>query len=559
MAVVVLYVLMIGFVGVGASILWREWKQCRCDQKQKEFLQILFVLLVVGLFTRYININQLPGLQIDEAMSGYDTWALAKYGTDSALNSWPIYLIGYGTGPSAFYTYLSLPFVKILGLSLVSTRLAMVCLSSITILIVMWTLLRLNLSKKLTLSIFFMLIISPWHMLISRFGLDANVAPHLLLVALCLVLVGMNESGKKQTIFYSVAICLIGLTSYAYLATWYFLPLFLLFLLGYFLKNRYLNKMQIVILMVVLIVTIIPIVIFAYVQYVGQETITIFGVTFAKMIGSQSEGQTILFKDDIWGAFLGNLQRILGFLLSGRDGLIFSSIHGFGFMYNLAGLLLACLGWIKMRKEKSPFSQLTIGWFVCSLPLLLIIVPVVHHWNVVMFPLIIMMGYGLASLHSIENKTIFRNSIAFFSVLFVLYVYTYNVVYKEEQQDSTYMAPVTLEETLKVGNEKKLENIYIERSSLKQLQDLTFIFIRFYDPISPESYQASRDTPYDKNSNMTYRYYGKYVFLDENEATKTDQTSIGYLYHKGTDLSKKTFLKDFAVYENADFLLFYKE
>ena len=559
MAVVVLYAVMLGFVGAGAAFLSRVWKQGEQNKKEKEFLQLLFFLFVVGIITRYINIDQLPGLQIDEAMSGYDTWALANYGTDSALNSWPIYLIGYGTGPSAFYTYLSLPFVKMLGLSLVSTRLAMLFLSSVTILVVLWMLLKLNLSEKLTLSIFFMLIISPWHMLISRFGLDANVAPHLLLIAVCLILVGMNERGKRQTIFYSSAICLIGLTSYAYLATWYFLPLFLLFLLGYFLKNRLLRSKQVICLMSVLLITIIPIVIFAYVQYVRHETLTIFGITFAKMIGSQSEGQTILFQKDIWNAFLGNLQRILGFLLSGRDGLIFSSIQGFGFMYNLAGLLLASLGWSKMRQEKSPLTQLTIGWFLCSLPLILIIVPVVHHWNVMMFPIIIMMGYGLSSLWSTETKRVFQTAFAFFSVLFVFYVYTYNSVYKEEQQDSTYMAPITLEETLAVGNEKKLERIYIDRTSLKQLQDLTFIFIRFFDPISPESYQASRDAPYDKNSNMTYRYYGKYTFLEEDEKIETDKASVGYLYHKGTDLSKKTFLKDFAVFENADFFLFYKE
>jgi len=559
MAVIVLYSVMIGFIGVGADFLRRVWIQGEQYKKNKQFLQILFFLFVIGVITRFVNINQLPGLQIDEAMSGYDTWALANYGTDSALNSWPIYLMGYGTGPSAFYTYLSLPFVKLLGLSLVSTRLAMACLSSFTILTVLWTLLKLKLPETLTGSIFFMLIISPWHMLISRFGLDANVAPHLLLIAVCLVLVGMNEVENKQMLFYSVGIWLIGLTSYAYLATWFFLPLFLLFLLGYFLKNNLLNRRQVMLLMTILIVTIIPIMIFAYVQYVRHETLTIFGITFAKMIGSQSEGQTILFQKDIWSAFLGNLQRLFGFLLSGRDGLIFSSIHGFGFMYNLAGLLLASLGWIHMRQEKSPLSQLTIGWFVCSIPLLLIIVPVVHHWNVIMFPLIIMMGYGLASLGALENKAVFRSTFVFFSVLFVSYVYTYNVVYKEEQQDSTYMAPITLAEILRVGNEKKLEKIYIERTSLKQLQDLTFIFIRFYDPISPESYQASRDTPYDKNSNLTYRYYGKYVFLDENEATKKDETSVGYLYHKGTDLSKKTFLKDFSVNENADFILFYKE
>ncbi|EOH96120.1 hypothetical protein UAY_03030 [Enterococcus moraviensis ATCC BAA-383] len=555
---IILYGLLLFFLLVGGYVIQKESGKALFG-KHNRFNQVLFIILCVGLLVRYFNIGELPGLQIDEAMSGYDTWALANYGTDSALNSWPIYLIGYGTGPNALYSYLSLPFVKIMGLNLISTRLAMLSLSSITLLVVMWTLLKLKIPRYLSLAIFFVLTISPWHIMISRFGLDANVAPHLLLLAFCFIQLGIEALGKRKMIFYSFSVFLLGLTAYAYIATWYFLPIFLVLILIYFMKNHLIDTKQMILLMAILVVTILPILLFAFIQYFGEESISIFGITFPKLIGSQNTGQTILFQEDFLSALVENLKRIVVFIIYGGDGLIFSSIPGFGFIYNLAGVFLVGIGLRKINQENTHFSKITLLWFWSCIPLILIVVPVVHHWNVILFPMTIIMGYGLYALYSFEKVEVFQSSVSVLTILFVLFLFNYTSKYKEEQQDSTYMAPTTLGDVLTVGNEKKLETIYVDRSSFKQLKNWTFIFFRFYDPISPEAYQATRDTPYDRLENMTIKHYGRYVFLEDGEKIEDTEGSVGYLGHSGTDLDELEELKDFETYENKDFVLLYKE
>lgn len=555
---IILYGLLLVFVLVGGVVIQRATGKALFE-KQNTFNQFFFILLCVGLFIRYINLGELPGLQIDEAMSGYDTWALANYGTDSALNTWPVYLIGYGTGPNALYSYLSLPFVKIMGLNLISTRLAMLSLSSVTLIVVLWTLLKLKVPRYLSLTIFFVLIISPWHMLISRFGLDANVAPHLILLSFCLIQLGIEFAGRKQLIFYSFSVFLLGLTAYAYIATWYFLPIFLILILIYFIKNQLIDMKQMIILVSILLITILPILLFAFTQYFGENSIKILGITFPKLLGSQNTGQTILFQEDLWVAFSENLKRIVSFVIHGGEGLIFSSIPGFGFIYNLAGVLLVGIGLSKINQEKTHFSKITLLWFWSCIPLILIVVPVVHHWNVIIFPMTIIMGYGLYALWSLEKKEVFQSSFVVLSVLFILFLFNYNTKYKEEQQDSKYMAPITLSDALKVGEEKKLETIYVDRSSFKQLKNWTFIFFRFYDPISPEEYQATRDTPYDTLDNMTITHYGRYVFLEDGEKIEHTEGAVGYLGHRGTDLDALEELKDFESYENDDFILLYKK
>lgn len=560
MDVVVLYGSLILFMLVGFLIIRFEARKGGIVLFKSDFYQVLLVLFWIGLFVRYYNLGQLPGLQIDEAMSGYDTWALANYGQDSALNSWPIYLIGYGTGPSALYSYLSLPFVKVLGLTVISTRLAMVYLSSATLLFTMWTLIRLKISRQLVMSIFFIFIINPWQIMISRFGLDANVAPHLLLITFCLLQLGLESQGKKQNCLYSGAMVSLGLTAYAYIATWYFLPVFSILLLFYFWKNKLLRLRQTIGLSLILVVTIAPVILFAYIQYFGEGSISILGITFPKLLGSQNEGQTILYSNDIWSAFLMNLNRIHGFLLSGRDGLIFSSLPNYGMIYNLAGLLLFCVGIVKVVREKSHLSSILFAWLIAPIPLILIVIPVVHHWNVFLFPVILVMGYGVSALWSLDKKSVSTAIFGCFTVLFVSFLFSYNSSYRNEQQDSTYMAPQTMNDVIQISKEKKLGTVYVDRTSIHQLNELAFIFFRFFDPVSPEAYQASRDQPFDRETNMTSDHYARYTFMKKSEFIEDNKGQIGYLYHQGLNLSDyEEKFKGFEVYQNKDFILFYKE
>lgn len=75
-------------------------------------------------------------------MAAVDGYALALYGTDRFGTSYPAHLWAWGYGQmSALYSYLCIPFFKVLGLSRFSMRLPMLCVS-LLMLPVVWDLAR---------------------------------------------------------------------------------------------------------------------------------------------------------------------------------------------------------------------------------------------------------------------------------------------------------------------------------------------------------------------------------------------------------------------------------
>ena len=110
------------------------------------------------------RLGTIPTVFIDEGNGMYDSWSLAKYGVDSNLISNPIYLQSFaGQGQSILYARLAGTFLKILGYSIYVKSKAIF----------------------LTTMIF---CTSPWLIMVSRFGMDCNVAPFMVLIGTLLLL-----------------------------------------------------------------------------------------------------------------------------------------------------------------------------------------------------------------------------------------------------------------------------------------------------------------------------------------------------------------------------------
>ncbi len=112
----------------------------KIDVVERKRIYILQLILFIGVLARSLNLLWPYGSFIDEPMGAYDSWCLANYGVDSNLASYPVYLKSWGTGQSALYAYLALPFIKLFGLSEESYRLPMSLIGSFVILFFYWTL-----------------------------------------------------------------------------------------------------------------------------------------------------------------------------------------------------------------------------------------------------------------------------------------------------------------------------------------------------------------------------------------------------------------------------------
>ncbi|MGX8774388.1 MAG: glycosyltransferase family 39 protein, partial [Bacillota bacterium] len=76
------------------------------------------------------------------------------------------------------------------------------------------------------------LALSPWHVMLSRWALESNMAPNLLLLGLCFFLKGL-EDGR----FLPVSALFYGLALYAYSAVWPVMPGLLGLMLLYALRS----------------------------------------------------------------------------------------------------------------------------------------------------------------------------------------------------------------------------------------------------------------------------------------------------------------------------------
>ena len=112
------------------------------------FKKLIFITIFIGILIRIIGINVFPvGLNCDEASAAYDAYSILTTLRDRNNIFLPVYLMAWGSGQSALLTYLMLPFIKILGLNLISTRLPMAIVSSIS-LIVFYKILKMSFDEK---------------------------------------------------------------------------------------------------------------------------------------------------------------------------------------------------------------------------------------------------------------------------------------------------------------------------------------------------------------------------------------------------------------------------
>lgn len=289
---------------------------------------ILATLFALGLFARAWRFGAIPcGLNQDEAFAAYESWALLHYGVDSSLHSWPVYLTAWGSGMNALESYLMLPFLAIFGVHTWVIRLPqlLVALASIH---AAWRLGRRLGDERTGLCFALAIALCPWHILLSRWGLESNLAPGFLLFGLCCFLRGL-EDGR----FLPLSALFYGLALYAYSAIWPAMPVLLGLML---LAARPKADRYLLLAGLILAVLALPLLAFLAVNYglIGEFSIGPFSVPL--LVELRGDELTL-------SGLRQNARNLFAMLLRGSDGLIWNSPPGFGLLYPI-GLPLSLIG-----------------------------------------------------------------------------------------------------------------------------------------------------------------------------------------------------------------------
>ena len=99
---------------------------------------LIFVLLA-GSLARLLFLGESPmGLHQDEAYGAYNSWAVMNYGIDSFGYTRPVYYTVWGSGMSVLYSYFTMPFIALFGISAETIRLPQAIMGCVSILASAW-------------------------------------------------------------------------------------------------------------------------------------------------------------------------------------------------------------------------------------------------------------------------------------------------------------------------------------------------------------------------------------------------------------------------------------
>ena len=357
---------------------------------------LLFVILFLGAAVRLYAFGSVPaGLNQDEASTGYDGYALLHYGIDRSGFHNPVFLVGFGSGMSALPSYLAMPFFLVFGVSVAALR-APNILIGILSLPAFYLLVRRTGDRTLALLATFLLAISPWHIMDSRWTL-AGALPNLVVFGVLALCIGRE---KPRALLWAAVF--FALTLYEYAPAYLFTPVFLVFASLFFLRNRPASWRPFVAAGALLGLLALPIVLTVAVNQFKLGSIETPLLSMPRL-PSTPRYQTIstLFGGSGATGVGDNLHAFWRVLVTGNDGLIWNAIPGYGYLYRLA-LPLAVLGLVatlaRRRYWTSEVDFFFLAWLAAGVVLAAAEPININRVNVVFIPIIFFAAVGIRTI-----------------------------------------------------------------------------------------------------------------------------------------------------------------
>ena len=386
----------------------------------KRFRIFLFTLiLLVGILVRLVGLGAQPaGTDQDEAMAAYQAYTTLTEGIDLHGYHNPVYFEAWGNGMNALEIYLMIPMIQIFGLTDFAIRLPQAILACLT-LPVFYLLLKRVFDEKTGMIGLFLLAINPWHIMMSRWALESNLAPAFLLFGLFFFILAL----EKHPAYYLLSALFYGLCLYTYALMWIVVPVSLLLQIVYALVTRRARITWYTTGFVVICgLMALPLVLLVVVNmhYIPEIKTALFSIP---ELGSWRSR-------DLSAGNLTNLDsftRLFSMLLTQTDGYVRSSFSQFGFYYLFSAPLIL-LGLIRVvrdcaalwkQRAHAPATYVLIQLFAALLVSLLLNDINANRVNCLHLPLILLCTVGVREVLNLNWKLAGQTLIALYCVCFL--------------------------------------------------------------------------------------------------------------------------------------------
>lgn len=496
--------------------------------KENIFSILAIVVLFFGCFIRLIYIDKYPvGLNQDEASSAYEAWSILNFGIDRNGQSFPVQFISWGSGQNVLYSYLMLPFISIFGLNTLSIRLPMALIGCIS-LVVFYYFMKSAFGSEKAVLFLFIFTIFPWHLMKSRWGLESNIFPDLILWAIFAMYMGIKKKSNWLVVLSGIV---FGLSTYSYGTSYFFVPVLLILLYISLFIVKKLSLKQCIIHLCTTTVISLPMILFVIINFFDLDTLKLGPITIPKL-------PTVRFKEitavgsgvdsNIFSNFIRNIKMLLT-----NDGNVLNYTVPYGlFFCNWLTIPIAIIGIVvswklgpgpnfqassnsqnqqninahqstgKVQNSTCALAYTFINcFFVASLLLMFMVDGAINRINVIFIPLVFYTTIGIINL----GKVWFVPFITYF-ILFTFMEYYYFTDY--QTYISSYMNVGLKEAIIEASNlVENYENSTDANSSNNNEKGLTASNNKFTLLDNSKTLQNYTKLYIDTSVNQPYIFY----------------------------------------------------
>lgn len=501
------------------TVLFQQKKNIQTVWSDNKYELAMAGIFLAGFLSRLLFIRTMPaGLNQDEASIGYESFAILSQGVDRNGVSIPVHLIAWGSGQNALYAYLAMPFIKILGLNEFSLRLPMALIGCLAV-AAFYYLLKMMTGKRETLIGTLVFALAPWHIMKSRWALESNLFPDLVLFFVTLFLIGMKKKDKK---YYYFSFLILSLSTYSYGTSYFFVPIFLGTLLVYLIAKKQINWKDLVGPSIMLFLVVVPMLLFVMINTFDMEQIKLGFITIPKLYVSRHTEMSSIFSGDFFGNFSANLKTSLDIVVKGEDGLPWNSISPYGICYNFSMVFLVIgiavsifqSSWLKDK-------YLMNIWGIVAFLLMGVVDPNINRLNITWIPMIYFIAVGVIACIR-ESKVILGSVVVCYLAGFLVFSNEYQTDFQENIGGYFFES---LGDAIAEANTQNTDVIYVTNEV-----NQPYIFTLFYDKTMPKEYRESVTFQSQYSAFEQILSYGKYVFyIPEN----LDQQNAAYIVSSG--------------------------
>lgn len=399
-------------------------------KKKDRYFWIAGAILLVGFAVRLAALGELPcGLNQDEAYAAYNAWSLLHYGVDSAGYRNPVYLVAWGSGMNALETYLMMPFIALFGTDTFVLRLPQALVACLS-LVCVYSLGRRTLGRGFALCALAVLATSPWHVMMSRWALESNLAPGFLLFGLYFFVRGMSS---PRWLYASAAA--YGLSLYTYATIWPVMPLLLALQAAYAVRTKGARVRDMIGPLLLFVAMAIPLIWFLGVQmgYLPEVRTALLSIPKLEKfrVGELSIAQ-------IWH----NIAKAANILVRQEDALIWNYHDAMGLYFPfwllpfVLGLVAMCVRFARcVRRRVFGVEGLILANLLAGGALCCLIEVNVNRMNALHIPILLCIAYGVYVI-CVGARTALRRQIRVgvalaYALCFAWFIYQYAFDYND--------------------------------------------------------------------------------------------------------------------------------